>query len=165
MSVVGSSSGQAVTVPLRQQVEEALERLSRLLAVHSSRDLAASSDLLDPGEAARARHTVRFLGQLVAGWAQLPPGALPSEGAGFGSTVLVEDLENGGRESYTLMTGAVLDLDAGQVSLESPIGRALLASAAGDDVVVETPQRIRRLRVLGVRTLEDRLGHVPSPVA
>jgi transcription elongation GreA/GreB family factor len=165
MSVVGRGAGEAVTVPLRQRVEEVLERLSRLLAEHSSQDLTASSDLLDPGEAAEARRTVRFLGQLVAGWAQLPPGALPPEGAGFGSTVMVQDLENGGRESYTLMTGAFLDLDAGQVSLESPIGRALLASTAGDGVVVETPQRVRRLRVLGVRTLEDRLGRIPMPVA
>lgn len=78
--------------------------------------------------------------------------SLQDDGARFGSTVVVEDVDLGGRETYTLMTGELLDIDAGQVSLASPIGRALLGARPGAEVSVSTPQRQRRLRVLSVRT-------------
>jgi transcription elongation factor GreA len=71
--------------------------------------------------------------------------------------VVVEDVDRAVRETYTLMTGALLDIDAGQVSLASPIGQALLGVDAGAVVTVQAPQRRRTLRVLSVCTLRDRL--------
>lgn len=141
---------------LRAEAAEALERLSRRLVTRPLRPDGAGN----AGTAAdltRVQDTVRLLGQVVAAWQDIPDNALPEDSAGFGSTVVVEDVDRGRRETYTLMTGALLDIDGGQVSLASPIGRALLGTAAGAVVNVDTPQRRRRLRVLSVTTLRDRL--------
>jgi transcription elongation GreA/GreB family factor len=61
-------------------------------------------------------------------------------------------------KAFTLMAGSLLDIDAGQVSLASPIGQALLGSRTGDVISVQTPHRLRRLRVRQVRTLHDRIA-------
>lgn len=135
--------------PLREEVGDALERLARILMQGAS---GPRSD-----EAARVRETVRLLGQVASGWSQVTEESLPASGAGYGSTVVVEDVDTGAVDTYTLMAGALLDFDAGQVSLASPIGRALVGVQAGDAVEVDTPQRHRRLRVLSVRTLRDLL--------
>jgi hypothetical protein len=144
---------------LREQVADALERLSRVLLEYSRETLPLEgrSEALLPTEIVRAQDTVRFLGQVVAGWGELPEEAIPEAGAGFGSVVVVEDVDRAVRETYTLMTGALLDIDAGQVSLASPIGQALLGAEAGAVVTVQAPQRRRTLRVLSVCTLRDRL--------
>jgi hypothetical protein len=156
-SANGKSNG-ALAKALREDVSDALERLSQLLVTPTTRGVTAA----DPAPAAlglkRVQETVRFLGQVVAAWGDIPDNAVPSRGAGFGSTVLVEDPDHGDRETFTLMAGALLDFDAGQVSLASPIGQALLGAVENEVVSVQTPQRLRRLRVLQVQTLQDRIA-------
>lgn len=153
----GASQG-ALTTTLHEDVRETLERLSHLLVAHASRDVMA----VESGPAApiimAAQEDVRFFGQVAAAWADVPDGALPPNGAGFGSSVVVEDLDQSVRETFTLMTGALLDIDRGQVSLASPIGRALLGVEEGDIVSVQTPHRLRRLRVVEIRTLQSRIA-------
>ena len=80
------------TMTLREQVEEALERLSRLLMAHA---VVTGGSEQEEEEMARKQETARFLGQVTAAWAQLPDEALPETGVGFGSTVLVEDADIG----------------------------------------------------------------------
>jgi transcription elongation GreA/GreB family factor len=155
-SANGKSNG-ALTRTLRDNVSDALERLSRLLVRHATPGMTAG----DPAPATGLKYvqeTVRFLGQVLAAWGDIPENAIPPRGAGFGSTVLVEDLDRGIRETFTLMAGALLDFDAGQVSLASPIGQALLGAVEHEVVSVQTPQRLRRLRVLQVQTLQDRIA-------
>ncbi|HSJ05368.1 MAG TPA: GreA/GreB family elongation factor [Longimicrobiales bacterium] len=151
----------APAAALRDEVADVLERLSRHVAAQAA--WAARSSGFDPSpRTPDIQEEVRFLGQVVAAWADVPADALPPRGAGFGSTVLVEDLDRGLRETFTLMAGPLLDIDAGQVSLASPVGHALLAAAPGDTVSVAAPQRLRRLRVLSVRSLHDRVAEAAS---
>jgi transcription elongation GreA/GreB family factor len=143
---------------LRRQVEEALERLSNVVAGDVMLQLdAEGSDSPCAAAAARVRAMVGFLGQVLAAWPHLPSQAFPEEGAGFGSLVVVVDADDGRSHTYTLMVGPLLDPEGGQVSLTSPMGQALLGGTAGTFVTVITPQRVRRLRVLAVRTLAERL--------
>lgn len=145
---------------LREQVEAALERVSRILVQHAGHDIVADEHdhdpVLDQAEVARAMDAAHFLGRIAAGWAALPEEA-PFDGAGFGSTVVVTDMDDGRTETCTLMTGALLDIDAGDVSLASPMGQALLGAKEADIVIVQTPQRTRTLRVRRLTTLYDRL--------
>ena len=78
-----------------------------------------------------------------------------ANGAGIGSLVVVRDLERQAEQTYTLMSGPMFDIDAGHVSLASPIGRALKGKSAGDEVVVDAPQRQIRLRIIEVRTSHE----------
>lgn len=157
----GMSDGAAATI-LRDGVAEALERLSQLLMAHTAREVSvAEPDQASPGMK-DVQETVRFLGQVIAAWAEIPDDALSPRGAGFGSTVVVHDLDGDVSEGFTLMAGPFVDIDAGQVSLASPIGQALLGATKGDVVSVRTPQRLRRLRVVDVVTLQNRIAEHSS---
>ncbi|MGQ0562664.1 MAG: GreA/GreB family elongation factor, partial [Gemmatimonadota bacterium] len=57
--------------------------------------------------------------------------------------------------------GSLVDIDAGQVSLASPIGQALLGREAGDVVTVHTPERERRFEIINVTTIREFLEYDP----
>lgn len=71
--------------------------------------------------------------------------------AGVGSEVAVEDVDRGGREVFRLVGSPEAAPVEGRISVESPVGRALLGRRSGDVVEVETPKGVRRLEVRRVR--------------
>ena len=83
---------------------------------------------------------------------------LPADRAGYGSSVVLEDLVTKRRVSYTLVTGDVIDLEEDQVTLASPIGNALLGRKKGERIEVELPQGRKRFRIVGLTTLPEMLG-------
>jgi transcription elongation factor GreA len=76
---------------------------------------------------------------------------------GFGSKVKIHDLELGEDFVFTITAGDFIDLDGGQVSLASPIGRGLLGARAGEEVTVRLPAGERRYRILELSTLPQQL--------
>jgi len=76
---------------------------------------------------------------------------------GFGSQVKITDLEMNEEFTFTITAGDFIDLDAGQVSLASPIGRGLLGAKAGQEVTIALPRGERRYRVLELTTLPQQL--------
>jgi transcription elongation factor GreA len=76
---------------------------------------------------------------------------------GFGSKVKIHDLELGEDFVFTITAGDFIDLDGGQVSLASPIGRGLLGAKAGEEVTVRLPAGERRYRILELATLPQQL--------
>jgi transcription elongation factor GreA len=76
---------------------------------------------------------------------------------GFGSKVKIRDLNSGSDFDFTITAGDFIDLDAGQVSLASPIGRGLLGAAEGEEVSIQLPAGERRYKVLGLSTLPQQL--------
>src|SRR5688500_12153109 len=144
---------------LREKVADALEKVSGVLLSHAAATVHTGVTAISSKELDRAHELGRFLGQVAAAWADLPFDALPEGGAGFGSAVTALDLDDATRKTYTLVAGPLLDINAGQVSLASPLGQALLGAHRGDVVLVHAPQRRLRLRILAVRTLEERLSN------
>jgi transcription elongation GreA/GreB family factor len=70
----------------------------------------------------------------------LPVERLRDEGkVRLGARVKLED-EEGNELEYRLVTPDEADPAHGAVSVESPLGRALLGRCAGDDVTVERPR-------------------------
>lgn len=67
--------------------------------------------------------------------------------AGLGSTVTVEDA-TGDRMTYEIVGSAEADPAGGRISNASPVGKALLGRAVGDEVVVATPRGEARYRVI-----------------
>lgn len=65
------------------------------------------------------------------------------------STFRVKDAD-GEEEEYTVVESAEADATHGLISVESPVGRALLGRRRGDAVEVRTPGGVRRLTVVGV---------------
>jgi transcription elongation factor GreA len=69
----------------------------------------------------------------------------------FGSTVELEDEDNGARVTYQIVGEDEADIKSGRISVGSPIARALVGKAQGDSVEVTTPGGRRSYEVIGVR--------------
>jgi transcription elongation factor GreA len=65
---------------------------------------------------------------------------LQSDRAVFGATVTLEDVETGERKTYTLLGPDEADHTKGTISIESPVGRALLGKQEGDEISVQVPK-------------------------
>jgi transcription elongation factor GreA len=79
---------------------------------------------------------------------------LSDEGNGritFGSSVVMEDLETGEVTSYRLVGPYEADVQAGTISVTSPLGKALIGKEEGDEVRVQTPKGIRNLEILEIQ--------------
>lgn len=57
----------------------------------------------------------------------------------FGVTVTLLDMESGQEKRYTLVGEEEADLDKGSISVQSPIGRALIGHRVGDIVEIHRP--------------------------
>jgi transcription elongation GreA/GreB family factor len=148
---------------VRDRLGSELERLSRQLTDDLGAELAGATAVCAPPEERRqVQQKIRRLGQLVAGLAGMECGALPVDRVGYGSSVVLQNLDNRQRVSYALVTGDVIDLDEDQVSLASPVGQALQGRKAGDRVSVETPAGTLRYRIVSVTTLPQMLGLEPA---
>ena len=82
---------------------------------------------------------------------------IPADRVGFGSTVRVLNLATQDETTFKIVAGDYIDLDAGHISLESPIGQGLLGARQGDDVNVRLPAGERRFRIMELRTLPQQL--------
>ena len=68
----------------------------------------------------------------------------------FGSWVDLFDEENDTEVRYQIVGDLEADLQRGQISLSSPIGRALIGKQPGDEVEVKAPGGIRTYEILKV---------------
>jgi len=68
----------------------------------------------------------------------------------FGTVVSLQDLDTGKTLTYQLLGPDEADIDTGSISIQSPIGEAILGHAVGDQVSVETPRGDRHFEVVGI---------------
>jgi transcription elongation factor GreA len=69
----------------------------------------------------------------------------------FGSTVELAPVDGGPEVSYQIVGDDEADIRRGMISINSPIARALIGRAAGDEVEVAAPGGTRSFEVLAVR--------------
>ena len=69
----------------------------------------------------------------------------------FGSTVDLEDQDDGSRISYQIVGEDEADIRRGLISVSSPIARALVGKSKGDLVRVEVPAGQRSYEIIAVR--------------
>ena len=82
---------------------------------------------------------------------------IPADRVGFGSSVRVLELTTNAENTFTLVAGDFIDLDAGHISLDSPIGRGLLGARQGDGVPIRLPAGERVFRIVELTTLPQSL--------
>ena len=75
----------------------------------------------------------------------------PSGGGvvGVGSAVEVKD--DFGKQTFTIVGPAEVDVAQGRISMESPLGKALLGHKSGDQVEVQSPDGARRVKITKVQ--------------
>lgn len=74
------------------------------------------------------------------------PGA-PADRAHIGSNVVIANVQSGAKMSYQLVAAAEARPGTGRLSVESPVGRAILGKRVGDEVQVVAPSGQVRFRV------------------
>ncbi len=67
-----------------------------------------------------------------------------------GSRVTIREEGNEARESYRLVGSAEANPTQGQISNESPLGRALLGHRVGDEVFVHAPDGMLHFRIVAI---------------
>ena len=70
--------------------------------------------------------------------------------------VLIANNKTGEEETVTIVGSTEADPFEGKISNDSPVGRALLGTKAGDIVEVDTPQGVIKYKVLEIRGSEDK---------
>lgn len=98
------------------------------------------------------------LGQLrqrLSKLSQINVSQIPSDRVGLGSRVVVEDQATMSTESFSLVFGDSVELEDGQCSMSSPIGRALVGKSLGEVTVLRLPALIRRLKIVKLHTIHD----------
>ncbi|MCK9238946.1 transcription elongation factor GreA [Desulfocurvus sp.] len=68
----------------------------------------------------------------------------------FGATVEIEDMDTGDVKKYTLLGPDEADLANGSISVQSPVGRALLGKSEGDEITVDAPRGKIEYEILSV---------------
>jgi transcription elongation factor GreA len=80
---------------------------------------------------------------------------IPSDKVGLGSRVTVEDQATKKKENFELVFGDSVEFDEKQVSMSSPIGKALVGKCVGEIAILKLPTLTRRLKVLELKTIHD----------
>lgn len=68
----------------------------------------------------------------------------------FGLTVTIEDIDSGETRKYQLVGADESNPDNGQISITSPIGKALIGKEIDDEVQVRTPGGMREFLILKI---------------
>lgn len=149
---------------LKQKLGDEVEKLQHELNVtlpNEIRKAVELGDLRENSEYKAALERQQFvqarLGQLrqrLSKLSQVDVSQIPHDKVGLGSRVVVEDQETSVRESYSLVFGDA-EFDEGQVSMASPIGRALVGKAVGDVTILKLPAVVRRLKIIELATIHE----------
>lgn len=93
---------------------------------------------------------IRFLQKVLKYSRVIDPSQLPKDKVTLLSRVEFTNLNTDQRMTYTIVSPHEMDLQAGKISLKSPIGEALMGRKAGDVVEVHAPAATFRLRIESV---------------
>jgi transcription elongation factor GreA len=151
-----------VTVKGAELLKIELQRLrsvDRPSVIQAIAEARAQGDLSENAEYEAAKERQSFIeGRIAEVEAKLSnaqiidPATLDAEGrCVFGSTVEMEDMDNGGVITYQIVGDDEADIKGGKISVSSPIARALIGKSAGDVAEVMAPGGLRTYEVLNVQ--------------
>lgn len=72
--------------------------------------------------------------------------------ANLGTTVAIHDLDKDTTFTYTLVGTEESDPKNNKISVSSPVGKAVIGKAVGDEVTVRLPRGARHLKILEIST-------------
>ena len=148
---------------LEAEIEELVHELNVLLP-HRIEKAVELGDLRENAEYKSALERQQFIqariGHLthrLSDLSKIDVEEMPRDRVGFGSQVEIRDVAMDEVSHFTIVAGDFMDLDGGQVSMASPIGRGLMGARKGEVVTIELPVGERRFKVLDLVTLPDQL--------
>ena len=149
---------------LIKKFEDELAALNHELKLELPKEIKRARELGDLREnaeyqAAKERQRlvesrISMLQKRVAEIAMINVDRIPTDRAGFGSTLTVIE-STGDKMVYQLVMPEDADVEQGLISTASPIGRGLLGKEEGDEVTIATPNGMRRFELVRLLTIYD----------
>lgn len=153
---------------IKKKIEEEIQRLHHELTVTlpiAIRKAVEHGDLRENADYKSALERQQFvqarmghLGQRMSELSKIDLASIPDDRVSFGSRVKLKDRKTGGEVEYTLTAGDYIDLDAGHISIASPIGRALMGRQVGEEVGVQLPIGEKKYEIVDLTTLPQQLN-------
>ncbi|MEE2827917.1 MAG: transcription elongation factor GreA [Myxococcota bacterium] len=143
---------QAMKAALRQLLE--VDRPANVRAIEEARahgDLSENAEYdFAKDEQGKIAARIRDLESKVGLAEVIDPSTLKGDRVMFGATVTLEDVDTEEELVYQLVGSFEADIKEGRISVESPIGRALMGKEEGDEVIIQVPKGRRTVDVVSV---------------
>jgi transcription elongation factor GreA len=90
---------------------------------------------------------IRFLQRILEHARVIDPDVLPKDRVSLLSRVEFTNLSTNARMTFQIVSPHEMDLEAGKISLKSPIGAALMGKKVGETAEAQVPSGVLRLRI------------------
>ncbi|MBO4318794.1 MAG: transcription elongation factor GreA [Mailhella sp.] len=142
-----------------RKLEQELERLKKerpavIQAIKEARD---EGDLKENAgyDAARERQglleaRINYLESRLPDFNVIDLDTLDGDRVIFGATVRLMDVDTEAEKEYTLLGADEANYAEGSISIESPVGRALLGHEEGDEVTISIPRGKVTYEIIGI---------------
>ena len=154
-------------LPVLAKLKKELADLKYELTFELPKELgaaAAHGDLSENAEYEAAKHRQDFVRSRIAQLegrirelSMYTVASIPQGVVGYGSRVKLVDADGDDAVvDYQIVFPEEVDAARGQISLSSPIGRALMSKTVGDEVEVQTPSGRRTYQIVELVTFHER---------
>ncbi len=140
------------------------EELKRLLKVERPRNIKAIAEARSHGDLSENAeyHATKERQSFIEGRIQeiqtklalahvIDPSKILQDKIAFGAKVKVLDVAIGKEKIFTLVGSDEADVKNGKISINSPVGKALIGKSIGDIVTVKVPARTIEYEILEIR--------------
>jgi transcription elongation factor GreA len=150
---------------IKKKLQQEIDSLERELNVDLPKEIAiarAHGDLSENAEYKYAKERQGYvnakIGQLkkrMGDLGMLNLTNIPKDRSGYGSRIIVMDIQKSLEIEYKLVSSEEADVEKGMISTTSPIGRALLNRKVGDEVQVLTPAGKKEFEIVRLFTIHE----------
>jgi len=150
---------------VKKKLQDEIDQLDHELNVDLPKEIAvarAHGDLSENAEYKYAKERQGFVNARIAqlkkrlgDLGMLNLSNIPHDRSGYGSKIVVIDMQKDLRVEYHLVSSEEADVEKGQISTTSPIGKALLNRKVGDEVKVTTPAGSKEFEVVELQTIHQ----------
>ncbi len=150
---------------IKKKLQDEIDHLDHELNVELPKEIAvarAHGDLSENAEYKYAKERQGFVNARIAqlkkrmgDLGMLNLSNIPKDRSGYGSKIVVLDVQKDVRVEYRLVSSEEVDAEKGQISTTSPIGRALLNRKVGDEIQVVTPAGSKEFEVVELLTIHQ----------
>ena len=150
---------------IKKKLQQEIDSLEHELNVELPKEIAvarAHGDLSENAEYKYAKERQGYvnakIGQLkkrMGDLGMLNLTNIPKDRSGYGSRIIVIDIQKSLEIEYKLVSSEEADVDKGMISTTSPIGRALLNRKVGDEVQVLTPAGKKEFEIVRLFTIHE----------
>ncbi len=132
-----------------------IERPENIKAIEEAR---AHGDLSENAEFHAAKERQSFiegrmteLGFKLGNADVIEPDNQPKDRAVFGCDVILENVETGEEVEYQLVGPDESDIEEGRISIQSPLGLAIIGKEVGQEIVLQAPAGIRTYELVEIQ--------------